>query len=151
NRVRLTPRIPDTDRYWLTMGVGIRPTSRIRIDLSYAHIFAPLAATRNPDPITHARLVGDFDASGDLFAFQLTYDIDWTFSDPLGRPPGSWPPASGPAPAIHEQLQPLLSLQRQLGECRCELCTPWSHRSATASRSRHPPADKTKLCPLQRV
>jgi len=84
NRVRLTPRIPDTDRYWLTVGLGIRPTSRIRIDLSYAHIFAPLTATRNPDPITHARLVGDFDASADLFAFQLTYDIDWTFSDPFG-------------------------------------------------------------------
>jgi long-chain fatty acid transport protein len=84
NRVRLTPRIPDADRYWLAVGLGIRPTSRIRIDLSYAHIFSPQTSTRNPDPITHARLVGNFDSNADLFAFQLTYDIDWTFSDPFG-------------------------------------------------------------------
>ncbi len=86
NRVRLTPRIPDSDRYWLTVGLGVRPTSRIRIDLSYAHIFSGQASTRNPDPITHARLVGNFDSNADLFAAQLTYDIDWTFSDTMGRP-----------------------------------------------------------------
>lgn len=84
--VRLTPRIPDSDRYWLTVGLGIRPTSRIRVDLSYAHIFSPQVSTRNPDPITHARLVGNFDSNADLFAFQLTYDIDWTLSDVMGRP-----------------------------------------------------------------
>jgi long-chain fatty acid transport protein len=88
SRVRLTPRIPDSDRYWLAVGLGIRPTSRIRIDLSYAHIFSPQVSTRNPDPITHARLIGNFDSNGDLFAFQLTYDIDWTFSDPFGTATG---------------------------------------------------------------
>ncbi len=83
--VRLTPRIPDADRYWLALGVGIRPTSRIRVDLSYAHIFSPQVSTRNPDPITGARLIGNFQSAADLFAFQITYDIDWTFSDPLGE------------------------------------------------------------------
>ena len=82
--MRLTPRIPDADRYWLALGVGIRPTSRIRIDLSYAHIFSPQVSTRNPDPVTGARLIGNFQSAADLFAFQITYDIDWTFSDPFG-------------------------------------------------------------------
>ena len=84
--VRLTPRIPDADRYWLALGVGIQPTSRIRIDLSYAHIFSPQVSTRNPDPVTGARLIGNFQSAADLFAFQITYDIDWTFSDPIGQP-----------------------------------------------------------------
>jgi len=84
--VRLTPRIPDGDRYWLALGVGIQPTSRIRVDLSYAHIFSPQVSTRNPDPVTGARLIGNFQSAADLFAFQITYDIDWTFSDPIGQP-----------------------------------------------------------------
>jgi hypothetical protein len=32
--------------------------------------------------------VGNFDSSADLFALQLTYDIDWTFSDPFGSVTG---------------------------------------------------------------
>jgi long-chain fatty acid transport protein len=86
NRQHLTARIPDADRYWLALGMGIRPTSRIRIDLSYAHIFSPQVSTRNPDPVTGARLIGNFNSAADLFAFQVTYDIDWTFSDPVGQP-----------------------------------------------------------------
>lgn len=85
-RVDLTPRIPDADRYWLAIGFGIRPTSRIRVDLSYAHIFSPQVSTRNLDPTTGNRLIGNFQSAADLFAFQLTYDIDWTFSDPIGQP-----------------------------------------------------------------
>ena len=87
--VRLTPRIPDADRYWLALGVGIQPTSRIRVDLSYAHIFSPQVSTRNPDPVTGARLIGNFQSAADLFAFQITYDIDWTFSDPFGTAPNA--------------------------------------------------------------
>ena len=85
SRVDVTPRIPDSDRYWMAIGVGIRPTSRIRIDLSYAHIFSPQQSTRNLDPTTGNRLIGNFESSADLFGFQITYDIDWTFSDPLGE------------------------------------------------------------------
>lgn len=81
-----TPRIPDADRYWLAIGVGMRPTSRIRVDLSYAHIFSPQTSTRNLDPTTGARLIGNFNSAADLFAFQVTYDIDWTFSDVMGQP-----------------------------------------------------------------
>ncbi len=81
-----TPRIPDSERHWLAIGLGIRPTSRIRIDFSYAHIFAPRVRTRNADPSTGNLLIGTFDAAADLFAFQFTYDVDWTFSDVVGEP-----------------------------------------------------------------
>jgi len=86
SRVDVTPRIPDADRYWVAIGVGIRPTTRIRVDLSYAHIFSPQISTRNVDPTTGNRLIGNFQSAADLFGFQITYDIDWTFSDPLGQP-----------------------------------------------------------------
>jgi long-chain fatty acid transport protein len=86
SRVDLTPRIPDADRYWLALGVGIKPTTRIRVDLSYAHIFSPQVSTRNLDPTTGNRLIGNFQSAADIFGFQITYDIDWTFSDPLGQP-----------------------------------------------------------------
>lgn len=85
-RVDRTPRIPDADRYWLAIGLGIRPTTRIKVDLSYAHIFSPQTSTRNPDPSTANRLIGNFKSAADIFAFQITYDVDWTFSDVVGEP-----------------------------------------------------------------
>jgi len=86
DREHRTPRIPDADRIWLTFGLGYRPTTRLRFDASYGHIFSPRVSTRNMDPVTGAQLVGNFRAFADLFAFQVTYDIDWTFSDPWGEP-----------------------------------------------------------------
>jgi len=86
DRAHRTPRIPDADRIWLTFGLGYHPTTRLRFDVSYGHIFSPRVSTRNADPVTGATLVGNFRAFGDLFAFQVTYDIDWTFSDPWGEP-----------------------------------------------------------------
>ena len=86
DRALRTPRIPDADRIWLTVGVGYRPTTRLRIDASFAHIFSPQVSTRNADPVTGAQLVGNFRSNAELFAFQVTYDIDWTFSDPWGEP-----------------------------------------------------------------
>jgi len=85
DREHRTPRIPDADRIWLTFGLGYRPTTRLRFDVSYGHIFSPRVSTRNSTPLT-GELVGNFRSFGDLFAFQVTYDIDWTFSDPWGEP-----------------------------------------------------------------
>jgi long-chain fatty acid transport protein len=85
DREHRTPRIPDADRIWLTFGLGYRPTTRLHFDVSYGHIFSPRVSTRNSTPLT-GELVGNFRSFGDLFAFQVTYDIDWTFSDPWGEP-----------------------------------------------------------------
>ncbi len=37
----LTPRIPDSDRYWIAAGAEIEPTSWATINLSYNHFFMP--------------------------------------------------------------------------------------------------------------
>jgi long-chain fatty acid transport protein len=78
-----TARIPDSDRHWLAIGFGYTPTTQLRVDLSYAHIFSPAGPTDNPDPVTGARTVGHFSAFADLFAFQVTYLVDWSFSNGL--------------------------------------------------------------------
>ena len=38
-----TPRIPDTDRDWLSVGASYQATKKVRIDLSYAHLFTDSA------------------------------------------------------------------------------------------------------------
>ena len=87
NPTRRTARIPDSDRHWLALGFGYTPTTQLRVDLSYAHIFSPAGPTNNPDPVTGARTIGHFNGSADLFAFQVTYLVDWTFSNGmLGAP-----------------------------------------------------------------
>jgi long-chain fatty acid transport protein len=70
-----TPRIPDSDRIWATAGIGYQATERLRVDLSYAHLFGLDSSTRNADPVTGHVLRGDFSGSADLFGVQ----IGWTF------------------------------------------------------------------------
>lgn len=36
----LTARLPDSDRYWLTVGLGYELTQDVRLNAAYAHIFA---------------------------------------------------------------------------------------------------------------
>jgi long-chain fatty acid transport protein len=36
----LTARLPDSDRYWVSVGLGYQMTSDLRFDAAYAHIFA---------------------------------------------------------------------------------------------------------------
>lgn len=68
-----TPRIPDSDRVWLTTGVGYRITDRLRLDVSYAHFFGLPSSTSNADPVTGHVLRGDFTASANLWGLQLSW------------------------------------------------------------------------------
>lgn len=65
------PRIPDSDRYWLTIGGGYHLTPRTRIDVGYAHIFIDSTTTRNVDPVTGDRLVGHYNSSANVFGAQV--------------------------------------------------------------------------------
>lgn len=41
-----TPRIPDADRTWLSLGAGFDPASWLHLDASYAHLFMPAERIR---------------------------------------------------------------------------------------------------------
>ena len=67
-----TPRIPDSDRVWLSSGIGFQLSPRVVVDAGYAHVFAPGVETRNADPVTGHVLRGDFSGEANVFGGQLT-------------------------------------------------------------------------------
>ena len=70
-----TPRVPDADRFWVTAGVGYRINNRLRVDLSYAHIFGSDVDVRQTSP-TAGTLRGTYeDSDADLFGLQVTLDF----------------------------------------------------------------------------
>lgn len=77
---RRTPRIPDADRRWITLGASWRTTDSVSIDFAYAHLFISdgavdntidLAPTIAPGAFTD-RLVGIFDSSTDAVGVEVT-------------------------------------------------------------------------------
>ena len=74
-----TPRVPDNDRYWASVGASYRPADQVDFSLGYTHIFGTGASIDLTADGTGNRSKGslssDVDASADLFALQLR----WTF------------------------------------------------------------------------
>lgn len=66
-----TPRIPDNDRYWFTLGASYELTPSTRLNAGYAHIFVPEAATALTAN-TGAVLDGDWSSSVDILSFSLS-------------------------------------------------------------------------------
>lgn len=78
-----TARLPDSDRYWLTVGAAYTLTNNTRIDFGYAHIFfkdcsinetAPNVANTNT-PLSAATLQGNYKDSANLVGIQIRYDF----------------------------------------------------------------------------
>ncbi|MBP2310861.1 OmpP1/FadL family transporter [Azospirillum soli] len=70
-----TPRIPDEDRYWVSLGFGYQLTDSIRTDVGYTHIFADKAKVDLRDNLTGAdafrgNLQADYKAHVDIIAVQ---------------------------------------------------------------------------------
>jgi long-chain fatty acid transport protein len=78
-----TPRIPDADRVWIAAGVAWRPTSLVRVDVGYAHIFSPQTSIDNRDPVTGHVIRGDYSAEANIVGVQMTYALGWPL---LGEP-----------------------------------------------------------------
>ncbi len=69
-----TPRIPDSDRYWLTTGFTYALLSSINIHGAYAHLFLDNPSI-NSVGTTGDRLVGQYTEQINIFGLQL----DWSF------------------------------------------------------------------------
>lgn len=68
-----TPRLPDNDRYWLSLGTGYRVSDWFSFDLAYTHLFVDDGKTAmEPAGENELRggLQGDWDNSGDIFSAQ---------------------------------------------------------------------------------
>ncbi|ABS64699.1 membrane protein involved in aromatic hydrocarbon degradation [Parvibaculum lavamentivorans DS-1] len=71
-----TPRIPDADRYWFSVGAGYDLTESMTIDTAYTHIYSPKANVRldATDPGHEGRgdLNGTFTSSADILTASLS-------------------------------------------------------------------------------
>ena len=72
-----TPRVPDNDRHWATLGATYTVEPGIDVTLSYAHLFVSDTPVANDDPsAAPAFLVGEFDSAVDIVSFQVTIDTE---------------------------------------------------------------------------
>jgi len=69
------PRIPDADRYWLSLGLGYQPTPGIALDLAYTHFFMDEAeidlSQTLPGNAARGSLTGEVHSQVDILSLQL--------------------------------------------------------------------------------
>jgi len=64
-----TPRIPDNNRYWLSIGASYSPTPKLTLDLAYAHLIMHNSEINNTDSLGHT-LSGTFSTDVDIVSIQ---------------------------------------------------------------------------------
>jgi long-chain fatty acid transport protein len=65
-----TPRIPDNDRIWLTLGVSYAFTDDLRIDLGYAHLFINDGKSDLTTEPAAGYLLGKYESSIDILSIE---------------------------------------------------------------------------------
>jgi len=68
----VTPRIPDQDRIWAAIGVNLKFSDALSLDISYAHLFVD-DAHLNQTNSSGYHLQGHFENKVDIFAAQLNW------------------------------------------------------------------------------
>ena len=69
-----TPRIPDSDRYWLSLGANYRLSSAATLDFGYTHLFIKDSSLRQGAIGTSVgRSTGDFDSQVNILSIQYTH------------------------------------------------------------------------------
>ncbi|CAO3406191.1 OmpP1/FadL family transporter [Azospirillum largimobile] len=73
-----TPRIPEQNRYWLSVGAGYQVTDSLRVDAAYSHVFVPKASVNLTDDLTgpetgRGNLTAEYKSSIDLIGLQAKF------------------------------------------------------------------------------
>lgn len=68
-----TPRLPDSDRTWLSLGVGYKMSNTSSIDVGYTHIFFDDTPINNTDASFKHTLTGTYAVSADIFSAQYSW------------------------------------------------------------------------------
>ncbi|QCU89630.1 OmpP1/FadL family transporter [Thiomicrorhabdus sediminis] len=76
NAASRSPRTPDIDRIWLSVGVGYKLADDMNLDLGYTHIFADKAAVNyaQTTALGTNTLNGEYDLAVDIFSAQLVWN-----------------------------------------------------------------------------
>ncbi|HEY8586375.1 MAG TPA: outer membrane protein transport protein [Rhodanobacter sp.] len=67
-----SPRVPDSTRKMVTVGMGYNASEHLELNVSYAHIFVNNAHVQNSSS-THDTLTGNFDDYGNLLSMSVMY------------------------------------------------------------------------------
>lgn len=70
----VTPRIPDSDRFWVSLGAGYRPSDNISLDVVYAHLFFDDREISQSDPVA-GNLIGNYESHVDIVGVQLNWQF----------------------------------------------------------------------------
>ncbi|MGD8591519.1 MAG: outer membrane protein transport protein [Gammaproteobacteria bacterium] len=80
NSQRRTPRIPDNDRLWLSLGFGYQASKALGVDFGYSHLFINNTDINNEFEASasdlRSTLHGTYESSVDIFSLQLTWTIE---------------------------------------------------------------------------
>lgn len=71
-----TARIPDSDRFWLSVGASYRPSKNVTVDMGLAHLFFRDADTSDAvssGPTFGDQLNGSYNSSANLFGVAVQY------------------------------------------------------------------------------
>ena len=72
-----TPRLPDANRKWLSVGANYTLSPQSSLDLAYAHLFVSSPAidstSTESTPALHTRIRGTYDESIDILSVQYNY------------------------------------------------------------------------------
>lgn len=72
----LTPRIPDNDRIWISLGANYKYGSKSSLDIGYSHIFMKSPSLNIGGIGTPAgQLVGNYDSHIDMLSVQYAYNF----------------------------------------------------------------------------
>ncbi len=76
-----TVRIPDNDRYWMSLGFTYKVNENVKIDVGYAHLYLPTYKARNGygkngvSGITETGLDVKYDVNAEVLGVQFQYDF----------------------------------------------------------------------------
>lgn len=71
-----TPRIPDQDRTWVSLGFSYQSSDKLTIDIGYAHLFvkdAKVNKTATGEDLTRGALVGEWNVAVDIISAQARW------------------------------------------------------------------------------
>jgi len=68
-----SPRIPDEDRFWISLGLGYQMSEQFRLDLSYVHIMVDDPVINNDTHTPGEHLKGTMDATVNLISIGGSY------------------------------------------------------------------------------
>jgi len=75
NETHRSPRTPDSDRKWLSLGLGYKVTESMDLDVGYTHIYADTSKVNYTaeSSLGNSILIGEYDNAVDILSAQLVW------------------------------------------------------------------------------